>query len=299
MWKGNTRLSEAIKQWTEDRLTHWLTSSWGRGLAEVLTALDASGAAGAIEFKPSDPDGDAWKDWEEPVWLGCEWDCGAGERLRVGCSRKTVNALAALAQPGGASDEELLATFSELGGQAAAAAAGAADSRIGKATRCSGVTPAEAPQDPELAVEFHFKLDGAAHLIVLHPNAELIGLLFPGIEALGQTSVPEPPVEQSVVQHESEPQSEIPEVARRNLDMLMGVELQVSVSFGRTRLALEDVLKLASGSIVELNRSATDPVEVMVNESVVARGEVVVVDGNYGIRVTEVTSRKERIQSIF
>ncbi len=61
---------------------------------------------------------------------------------------------------------------------------------------------------------------------------------------------------------------------------------------------LEDVLKLASGSIVELNRSATDPVDVLVNDAVIARGEVVVVDGNYGIRVTEVVSRKERIRSI-
>jgi flagellar motor switch protein FliN/FliY len=56
---------------------------------------------------------------------------------------------------------------------------------------------------------------------------------------------------------------------------------------------------LASGSIVELNRSAADPVDLLVNNSVIARGEVVVVDGNYGVRVTEIVSRKERIQSIF
>ena len=295
-------MSEAIKQWRDDRLSHWLTTSWGRGLAEVLTALDASGVAGAIEFKPSDPNSEAWLEWVEPVWLGCDWDCGAGEQLRVGCSRSTVNALAALAQGEGSSDEDALATFAELAGQAAAAAAGAADSRIGKATRCSEPTPAEAPEDAELAVEFLFELDGESHSIALHPNPELIGLLFPGIEALGKGgAAAEDAAEQAVVQHDPRPEltADMPEIARRNLDMLMGVELQVSVSFGRTRLPLEDVLKLASGSIVELNRSATDPVEVMVNESVVARGEVVVVDGNYGIRVTEVTSRKERIQSIF
>ena len=87
--------------------------------------------------------------------------------------------------------------------------------------------------------------------------------------------------------------------ATRNLALLMEVDLDLSVSFGRTQLLLEDVLKLASGSIVELNRSATNPVDVLVNDAVVARGEVVVVEGNYGIRITEVVSRKERIRSIF
>ena len=79
--------------------------------------------------------------------------------------------------------------------------------------------------------------------------------------------------------------------------MLMEVDLDLSVSFGRTQMPLEDVLKLGSGSIVELNRSASDPVDVLVNNSVVARGEVVIVEGNYGIRITEVVSRQERIRT--
>ena len=69
-------------------------------------------------------------------------------------------------------------------------------------------------------------------------------------------------------------------IAGRNLDMLMGVEVNVSVSFGRTRLTLVDVLKLASSSIVELNRLASGPVAVMVNGTVVAHGDVVLVDGD-------------------
>jgi flagellar motor switch protein FliN len=85
----------------------------------------------------------------------------------------------------------------------------------------------------------------------------------------------------------------------RNLDLLLEVELPVCVTFGRTQLPLKDVLKLSSGSIVELNRLANEPVEVLINDCVIARGEVVVVDGNYGIRVTEIVSRQERIRSIF
>ena len=78
----------------------------------------------------------------------------------------------------------------------------------------------------------------------------------------------------------------------RTLDLLMEVELPVSVSFGRAELPLRDVLKLNSGSIVELNRTITDPVEIIVNNCVIARGEVVVVDGNYGVRIQQVVSRE-------
>ncbi len=75
----------------------------------------------------------------------------------------------------------------------------------------------------------------------------------------------------------------------------MEVELPVSVSFGRAELALRDVLKLTTGSIVELNRSLTDPVEIIVNNRVIARGEVVVIDGNYGVRIQEIVSRDKRM----
>lgn len=84
----------------------------------------------------------------------------------------------------------------------------------------------------------------------------------------------------------------------KTFDLLMEVELPVSVSFGRTALPLRDVLKLNSGSIVELNRTLTDPVEIIVNNCVIARGEVVVVDGNYGVRIQQVVSREERLRTL-
>jgi flagellar motor switch protein FliN/FliY len=74
--------------------------------------------------------------------------------------------------------------------------------------------------------------------------------------------------------------------------------MPVSVSFGRAQLPLKDVLRLTSGSIVELNRSVTEPVEVIVNNCVIARGEVVVVEGNYGVRVREIISRSERLRTL-
>jgi flagellar motor switch protein FliN/FliY len=83
----------------------------------------------------------------------------------------------------------------------------------------------------------------------------------------------------------------------RTFDLLLDVALPVSVSFGRTSLQIREVLKLNTGSIVELDRSVTDPVEVIVNDCVIARGEVVVVDGNYGVRISHLASRDERLRS--
>jgi len=83
----------------------------------------------------------------------------------------------------------------------------------------------------------------------------------------------------------------------KTFELLLDVALPVSVSFGKTLLQIREVLKLNSGSIVELNRFVVDPVEVVVNDCVIARGEVVVVDGNYGVRVTQLASREDRLRS--
>jgi flagellar motor switch protein FliN/FliY len=78
----------------------------------------------------------------------------------------------------------------------------------------------------------------------------------------------------------------------------MGVELPVSVSFGHVQLPLKDVLKLTAGSIIELNRTVDELVEVIVNNCVVARGEVVVVEGNYGVRIHQIMTRQERLETL-
>ena len=87
--------------------------------------------------------------------------------------------------------------------------------------------------------------------------------------------------------------------AGRTLDLLLEVELPISVSFGRSQMRLKDLVKLNTGSIVELNRSVSEPVEIIVNNCVIARGEVVVVEGNYGVRIKQIISRQERLRSLF
>ena len=86
--------------------------------------------------------------------------------------------------------------------------------------------------------------------------------------------------------------------ARELFDLLLDVEMPVSVSFGRTHLPLKDVLKLTTGSIVELSRAVAEPVEILVNGRVIARGEVVVVEGNFGVRIQQVISPQDRVKTL-
>lgn len=77
----------------------------------------------------------------------------------------------------------------------------------------------------------------------------------------------------------------------QNLDLLMNVTLQVTAELGKCKMQVADILKLGTGSIVELDRLAGGPVDLLVNNKLVARGEVVAIDENFGVRVTELIQK--------
>ncbi|MBP7618466.1 MAG: flagellar motor switch protein FliN, partial [Geothrix sp.] len=83
-----------------------------------------------------------------------------------------------------------------------------------------------------------------------------------------------------------------------NLDLLLDIQLPVVVRMGQTEMQMGELLKLTPGSILELNRSADAPVELLVNGKLIAKGEVVVVDGNFAFRITEIDTRAARIRSL-
>ena len=83
-----------------------------------------------------------------------------------------------------------------------------------------------------------------------------------------------------------------------NLDLLLDVNLQVSVELGRARLKFRDVLNLAQGSVVELSRQSSEPVDIMVNGALLATGEVVVVDDHFAVRITKLLNRVERLKRV-
>jgi flagellar motor switch protein FliN len=84
----------------------------------------------------------------------------------------------------------------------------------------------------------------------------------------------------------------------KNIDMLLDVTLPVSIELGRTSLKIEDILNLGPGSVVELDKLAGEPVDILVNEKLLAKGEVVVVDENFGVRITSMISPQDRIRSL-
>lgn len=86
--------------------------------------------------------------------------------------------------------------------------------------------------------------------------------------------------------------------APQPIDMLMDVSMRVSVELGRSSLTVEEVLELGPGSVVELNKLAGEPVDILVNDRLIARGEVVVVDENFGVRITEIISPRQRANAI-
>jgi len=87
-------------------------------------------------------------------------------------------------------------------------------------------------------------------------------------------------------------------ISDKNLDLLLDVELEVSIRFGKRQMLLKDVLELNSGALVELDRRVRDPIELLLGGRVIARGEAVIVDGNYGIRITEIIPQSQRLAEI-
>lgn len=85
---------------------------------------------------------------------------------------------------------------------------------------------------------------------------------------------------------------------QRNLDMLLDISLKVTVELGRTKKSIKDILDLSAGSIVELDKLAGEPVDILVNDKLIAEGEVIVIDENFGVRVTDIISQSDRLMKL-
>ena len=302
-------------RWKTERLSHWLVVNWAKSFADVVAALDFSGAAGEIQLSAREPNPDSWQQWEEALWFGLAVNTAEGAVISVGCAKATARQVAALITGDDEVDDETAQeTHVELLNQVASSISSVATEKLGRRVEFSAAAACSQPEQADLGVEYTFAVGDNEHLLVIVPSD-------PFVKALNPPEIQQPEVAETAsagaggsasVSADSAAQDgpagsngevnrllALGSSAQHNLAMLLEVELELSVSFGRTELPLQEILQLASGSIVELNRSVTDPVDVMVNNSVIARGDVVVVEGNYGIRVTEIVSRKERIRSIF
>ncbi|MEY9969886.1 flagellar motor switch protein FliN/FliY [Lysinibacillus sp. RC46] len=113
-----------------------------------------------------------------------------------------------------------------------------------------------------------------------------------------QATRPVQPVNVQQAQFASFDPNVISQSEARNLNMLLDIPLQVTVELGRTKRSVKEILELSSGSIIELDKLAGEPVDILVNSRLIAKGEVVVIDENFGVRITDVLSQAERLNNL-
>ncbi len=110
--------------------------------------------------------------------------------------------------------------------------------------------------------------------------------------------------ETTEAQEEQEQAPDAPEAAEavdegdREIDFILDIPLELSVELGKTKMIVNDLLQLGQGSIVELDKLAGEPLEIYINQKLVARGEVVVVNEKFGVRLTDIVSPMERVKSL-
>ena len=97
---------------------------------------------------------------------------------------------------------------------------------------------------------------------------------------------------------DNEETTSVPSGKTKNLDLILDIPLTVTVELGRSKMLINDLLQLGQGSVIELTKLTGEPLEVLVNQKLVARGEVVVVNEKFGVRLTDIVSPMERVQTL-
>lgn len=118
-----------------------------------------------------------------------------------------------------------------------------------------------------------------------------------GLRAAGEATTPGADSE-PLKDSDARPASEKRKDSSRNIELFLDVELEATLRFGRRELRLAEILDMGPGDVVELDRQVSDPVDLIVGDKIVARGEVVLVNGNFGLRVTEVAEPRKRLETV-
>jgi flagellar motor switch protein FliN len=268
-----------------------LIEQWTVSLAEVVASMADQKPEVRWDVTGAPPAGPDLLWWEQPFQVG------PGASVWVATPRSTWEYTGTLTLKAAGLEtvetNEARNTWLEILGQSLSGMARAIGGVLGKEVACDAGTERAPEANLETAATVSLTFGGS-------PETTLRIGFSPTLVAL----LSHPPGSDNVETHAA-PLDAVgdPGGSRRDgvpptMDLLLDVELPVSVSFGRTEIPMKDVLKLTTGSIVELNRNINEPVEVLVNHCLIARGEVVVVEGNYGVRIQQIISRTDRLRSI-
>jgi flagellar motor switch protein FliN len=255
-------------------LTRWAAEQW---VTELANAIQFT-----IDEKPAIRCDEGAVPEGECFWWQQGLSCGPAAMLFAGAPREgwLVIGTKGLSAAGiEVTEDGARSTYQEIISQALSSLASALGERAGAEIHCTQGAEAE---PPSMAAIYKIDLSFA--------DSTTISLYFAATQAVADVLG----VETEPAAPEEEPESE---ATGSPMDLLLDVELPVSILFGRADVRLQDVLKLNTGSIVELDRSISEPVDIIVNNCVIARGEVVVVEGNYGVRIGEIVSRQERLRT--
>ena len=283
--------TDAPRRLAEAEGARQLVDGWNESLAQVFETM--AGEKPAIRWQPAGPpsvaegaeDDVLW--WEQPflvaadmaVWVAAPhtaWEYAGSLTLKA-AGLETID-------PG-----EAKSTWFEILGQSLSAMGRAIGAVIGREVACgAGVERAPGPQVTDFAA-VTLQFAGSEPLqLTLALSPEIMELVSTPPGKLAETG-----------REEEEAHDGPPSGARsRTMELLLEIELPVSISFGKINLPMRDVLKLTTGSIVELDRDVNEPVEILVNRCLIARGEVVVVEGNYGVRIQDIASLQDRLRSV-
>ncbi len=234
------------------------------GELQRLLSLDQSEQVTEVSWNRNQPDSEV----ADLVWWSCALSVDPGCRIYAGADQEVWRGIG---RPSASDSSSAEAQFGLL----AQAIEGAAKARFGALVSCTelGISEGAPGAWARVSVNLARGEDSSPGTMYWVLSPELVAAL--GGEDAGLAEFRSP-------------------ATAGRLDILQHVEIPVSVSFGRTRMQLRDLLGLSNGSVVHLDKELGDQVEVRVNNCVIARGEVVAVDGNYGVRILEMTSTSGR-----
>jgi len=275
-------------------IRQWLFEEFSSRLATVFETMAGERPRIEVEQTPEIPPSDGTLLWRQPfsgvagaAWITASeaaWSAAGGHVLRAAGIEENDSA-------------SLKSTYLETIGQALSGVATAIGGRLGREVNCTGgeeSSPTAPVTDAGWAV-FRIQFGAAAANIAIGLDSVLVATMAASSQA---DPGPAKIVEAAVAATPAATGGFTGPANSKTFELLLDVELPVSVSFGRAQVPLKDVLKLTTGSIIELNRSIHEPVEIIVNNCVIARGEVVVVEGNFGVRIHQVISRLERLRTL-
>jgi len=268
-----------------------LVDGWVESLAQVFESM--AGERPEIHWRPAEPPPSAEGTGPEILWWEQPFQAGSDATVWVAAPRSAWEYAGGLTlQAAGLEKidpEEARNTWLEILGQSLSAMARSTGALIGREVSCG--TGAERPPGPQVCEAASVTLEFAG----ASPDPLTLALSPKFLDWVSGSS--EPTADPGVALEEAPP-APVSSARSRTMDLLLEIELPVSISFGKIQIPMRDVLKLTTGSIVELDRDVNEPVEVLVNHCLIARGEVVVVEGNYAVRIQQIASRQDRLRSV-